>query len=337
MTNILVVGPSWIGDTVMAQSLFKIIKQQDNYATIDVLASAWTFPLLSVMPQISRVFANPLLHGELKLGVQYQVAKKLRHHSYDQAIVLPNSFKSALIPWLAHIPKRTGWLGEYRYGLLNDFRYLDKKRYPLMVERFVALGLSANESLPLHFPYPDFHVSEAQQQAALAKYKLLLQGQPILALCIGAQFGKSKQWPADYFAQVANQKIKAGWDVWLFGSKEDQFTANIIMQLTQNRCENLCGRIQLNEAIDLLSLVSGVISNDSGLMHIAAALHKPLIVLYGSTSPDFTPPLSLSAIILKLNLTCQPCFKRACPLKHHYCMRDLHPERVIETMKRWKD
>ncbi|HLB42770.1 MAG TPA: lipopolysaccharide heptosyltransferase II [Gammaproteobacteria bacterium] len=328
--KILIVGPSWVGDMVMAQSLFKLIKQRTPDTVIDVLAPLWTFPLLSCMSQVSRAFVNPLLHKELKLVVQYQLAKEIRTGAYDQAIVLPNSFKSALIPWLANIPKRTGWLGEFRYGLLNDIRYLDKKRYPLMIEQFIALGLSANERLPTHYPYPDFSVSTLQQQITLEKYELVRpQQKRILALCPGAEFGPSKQWPAEYFADIARQKIKDGWEVWLFGSQKDQPITEEIMVLTEDACENLSGRIALNEAIHLLSLVSSVVTNDSGLMHIAAALQKPLIALYGSTSPDFTPPLSSSATILKLNLDCQPCFKRKCPLKHHRCMRDLLPEQVL--------
>ena len=328
--KILIIGPSWIGDMVMAQSLFKLIKQQHPDTVIDVVAPSWAFPLLSFMPQVSRIFANPFLHGELKFRIQYQLAKELRTYAYDQAIVLPNSFKSAFIPWLARIQKRTGWLGEFRYGLLNDVRYLSKKKYPLMIERFMALGLTAKESLPSIYPYPAFYVSDDQQQRSLDKYKLQCHGR-VLALCMGAQFGGSKRWPAHYFAQVANQKIKESWDVWLFGSTRDQPLVDTIMQLTQNRCVNLSGRTQLNEVIDLLSLVSGVVTNDSGLMHIAAALDRNVIAIYGSTSPDFTPPLSDKAKILKLNLDCQPCFQRQCPLKHHNCMKLLLPAMVLEN------
>ena len=335
-SKILVIGPSWIGDMVMAQSLFKIIKQTHHAARIDVLATAWTFSLLHYMPEVSQVFVNPLLHGELKLATHFKLAKKLRKNAYDQAIVLPNSFKSALIPFLARIPKRTGWLGEFRYGLLNDVRYLNKKKYSLMVERLVALGLSSHTALPSVYPYPNFHVSINQQQNTANKYKINFHGQAILALCIGAQFGGSKRWPANYFAQIANEKLKEVWDVWLFGSKSEHSIADHIMQLTQNRCVNLSGQTQLNESIDLLSLASGVVTNDSGLMHIAAALNKPLVALYGSTSPDFTPPLSSEANILQLNLDCQPCFKRECPLKHHRCMQDLLPEKVLEVIEKWK-
>lgn len=333
--KILIIGPSWVGDMVMAQSLFKLLKQRDASMTIDVLAPAWTFSILGRMPEVSQAIELPLTHGEFKLCTRYQLAKKLRARAYDQAIVLPNSFKSALIPWFATIPKRTGWLGECRYLVLNDARRLDKKRYPLMIEQYMALGLPPGEALPSSYPHPEFHVAEASRAATLAKHKPLWRGRPILALCAGAEFGPAKRWPEEYYAQVANQHIAEGWDVWLFGSQKDRPITEKIMLLTDHRCDNISGRLELAETIDLLSLVSGVVTNDSGLMHIAAALKKPLVALYGSTSPAFTPPLSSAANILKLDLDCQPCFARHCPLKHHRCMRDLTPDRILAITAEW--
>lgn len=334
--KILIIGPAWVGDMVMAQSLFKLLKERDANVVIDVLAPAWTFSLLSRMPEVREAIEMPLTHGELKLRERYQLAKTLKTRRYDQAIVLPNSFKSALIPWFANIPKRTGWLGECRYLLLNDVRHLDKKRYPLMIEQFMALGLPKGEPLPTKVPYPAFQLLKASQEATLVKHQLSCHERPVLALCAGAEFGPSKRWPEDYFAQVANKKLAEGWDVWLLGSQKDRLVTDKIMQLTENRCRNLAGQTQLAESIDLLSLVSGVISNDSGLMHIAAALKKPLIALYGSTSPSFTPPLSADANVLKLNLECQPCFERTCPLHHHRCMRELTPDQVLAAMTAWR-
>lgn len=334
--RILIVGPSWVGDMVMAQTLFKLIKERQPNAIIDVLASSWTFALLSCMPQVSQTIANPLSHGEFNLSLRYQIGKSLRPNKYDQAIVLPNSFKAALIPWFANIPLRTGWLREFRYGLLNDSRRLDKKRYPLMIEQYMALGLPANEKLPHPYPQPDFFVSEIEQQKILAKFNLQLNEQPVLALCAGAQYGAAKRWPVEYFAKIAKQKLQEGWRVWLFGSPAEQPVTATIMELTNDKCENLAGRLALNETIALMSVTSGVIANDSGLMHIAAALQKPLIAIYGSTSPHFTPPLSKTATILKLNLDCQPCFQRECPLKHHRCMRELLPEQALLVMNGWK-
>ena len=334
-SRILIIGPSWVGDTVMAQCLFKLIKQRQPEAIIDVLAPAWTFTLLSRMPEINQSIEMPITHGELKLSLRYQIGKSLRSTQYDQAIVLPNSFKAALIPWFARIPKRTGWVGEFRYGLLNDARRLDKTRYPLMIEQYMALGLPAGAALPERYPEPEFTVSTQSQQATLEKHRPLWRGRPILGLCAGAEFGPSKRWPEEYYAQVANTMIEKGFDVWLFGSPKDKPVTDNVMALTNQRCENLAGRLQLFETIDLLSLTAGVVTNDSGLLHVAAALKKPVVALYGSTSPAFTPPLSDTSTVLKLSLDCQPCFQRACPLQHHRCMRDLTPDRVLSIVMNW--
>lgn len=333
--HILVIGPAWVGDMVMAQSLFRLIKQRQPAAVIDVLAPAWTFSVLSRMPEVAEAIEMPVTHGQLALRTRYVLAKKLRQRAYDQAIVLPNSFKSALIPWFARIPQRTGWVGECRYGILNDVRRLDKQRYPLMIEQFMALGLPREEELIKPYPQPAFHVPAANQQAVLTKHRPHWRGRPVLALCAGAEFGPAKRWPANYYATVANQKIVEGWDVWLFGSQKDKPITDEIMRLTNGLCENLAGRLELAETIDLMSLVTGVVTNDSGLLHIAAALQKPLVALYGSTSPAFTPPLSDNATVLKLDLACQPCFERECPLGHHLCMRDLKPELVLSVIQQW--
>lgn len=333
--RILIVGPSWVGDMVMSQSLYRLLKQQDPDVIIDVLAPAWTFSILKCMPEVTEAIPLPLQHGDLKLGMRYSIAKELQAREYDQAIILQNSFKSALIPWLAGIPVRTGWRGEYRYGLLNDLRKLDNKKYPLMVEQFLALGLPVNASLPTPYPYPLFSADKSTQQAVIARHKIRTSKKPILALCAGAEFGPSKRWLEEYFAEVANVKLAEGWDVWLFGSPNDRAITEKVNALTDNRCENIAGRTELAETIQLLSLTSGLVSNDSGLMHVAAALSKPLIAIYGSTSPAFTPPLSDKATILQLNLDCQPCFERVCPLQHHRCMVDLKPARVLSAMAAW--
>jgi heptosyltransferase-2 len=333
--RILIIGPAWVGDMVMAQCLFKLLKKRYPHVLIDVLAPAWTFSLLKRMPEVANSIEMPLGHGEFNIVKRYQLAQTLRTIRYDEAIVLPNSFKAALIPWFAKIPKRTGWVGEYRYFLLNDVRKLDKKRYPLMIEQFMALGLPKDEPLPTPYLYPEFEVSLESQQATLAKHQPIWRDRPVLALCAGAEFGPAKRWPEEYYASLANQKLAEGFDIWLFGSPKDKPVVDKIMALTNNACENLAGRLQLFESIDLLSLVSGVVSNDSGLMHVAAALQKPVIALYGSTSPQFTPPLSDKATVLKLDLPCQPCFERTCPLTHFRCMRNLEPARVLSVMATW--
>lgn len=333
--KVLIVGPAWIGDMVMAQSLFKFLIKHRSNLTIDVLAPAWSQPILNRMPEVATAISFPFQHGEFKLQERYRFAKeKLRDVGYQQAFVLPNSFKSALVPFFAKIPFRTGWRGEFRYGLLNDLRYLDEQQLPLMVQRFLALGLKKNDasSFEIKDYYPQLSISSLEVSNKLSSYQISKTQNPILVLCPGAEFGVSKRWLPDYFAEVAKTKMSCGWDVWLFGSKNDQDVANNIMQLTENRCINLVGKTSLEDAIDLLSLATAVLTNDSGLMHIAAALNRPLVVIYGSTSAKFTPPLTDSVRILSSTLPCSPCFKRICPLKHFNCMKNIMPQHVLEAL-----
>ncbi len=334
MSKILVVGPSWVGDMMMAQTLFLLLHQQQVDLQIDVLAPAWSLPLLSRMPEVNQAITSPFVHGELELRKRYRLGKSLRASQYGQAIVLPNSLKSALIPFWAKIPKRTGWLGEKRYGLLNDIRYLDKNALPKMVQRFSALAFASDEFLPERLPIPKMNISADQQDQALSTHQLTHPQKPVLALCPGAEFGVSKQWPEEYYAAVANHYLSKACDVWLFGSQNDVPTANTIQDKTGGRCVNLVGKTKLAEAIDLMSLVTFVVTNDSGLMHIAAALGKPLVAVYGSTSPDFTPPVSDKAFIAqaKGDIPCRPCFQRTCSLQHHDCMQKLLPEQVIDLI-----
>lgn len=322
---------------VMAQTLFKFIKQSKPNAIIDVLAPAWTRALLERMPEVRHALAMPIEHGQFAFKKRWQLGKQLRVEKYDQAIVLPNSWKSALIPFIARIPRRTGWLGEMRFGLLNDIRFLDKESLPLMVQRFIALALNKNDVVPVDFQKPALQISSEQRVAATAKFNLtklnLTNRQaPILALCPGAEFGPAKRWPAEYFAEVARQKLAAGWQVWLFGSHKDQIVTAEIQTLTQSACVDLAGKTTLAEAIDLLSLTNLVVSNDSGLMHIAAAMQRPLLVIYGSSSPRFTPPLCDQVKTLSIDLSCAPCFQRECPLGHLKCLKELSPNLVMQAI-----
>jgi len=330
--RILIVGPAWVGDMVMAQTLFKLLKQRSLETVIDVIAPDWTRALLNRMPEVNQAISMPIGHGQLELVKRWHIGRDLRKNNYDQAIILPNSFKSAFIPFFAGIKKRTGWRGELRYILLNDVRVLDEKKYPLMIERFMALALNKTENLSKPYPLPELVIDAQSRDRALEKHQLNLN-QPVLAMCPGAEFGPSKRWPAKYFAQVANEKIKEGYQVWLFGSKNDLPVVSEIMELTQNKAINLAGKTSLDEAIDLLSLAQAVITNDSGLMHIAASLHKPIVALYGSTSTRFTPPLGDKVKVLNLNLECSPCFQRECPLGHWRCMLDLQPAMALQALK----
>ncbi|MGE6527608.1 lipopolysaccharide heptosyltransferase II [Pseudomonas sp. NPDC077382] len=334
--NILIVGPSWVGDMVMAQTLFACLKQRHPDCQIDVLAPEWSRPILERMPEVRQALSFPVGHGVLDMATRRTIAASLRGQ-YQQAILLPNSLKSALVPFFAGIPKRTGWRGEMRFGLLNDMRKLDKQRYPLMIERFMALAFEPGAELPQPYPKPALRIVEETRDAALARFGLSLD-RPVLALCPGAEFGESKRWPAEHFAKVAEVKIREGWQVWLFGSKNDHAVGQEIRQQLipglREEALNLAGDTSLAEAIDLLSCAEAVVSNDSGLMHVAAALGRPLVSVYGSTSPAFTPPLSEQVEVVRLGLDCSPCFERTCRFGHNNCMRELKPSPVIEALGR---
>ncbi len=329
--KILIVGPSWVGDMVMAQVLFKILKLHDPLARIDVLAPEWSLPVLERMSEVTQAIALPLAHGEFGLKKRFKVAQNLRSENYTQAIVLANSWKSALIPMLAMIPKRTGWLGEMRWGLLNDVRVLNKKMLPKMVQRYAALGLSKNATLPTALPTPRLNTSDAGIAAVTKKFALNFQ-LPILALCPGAAYGSAKRWPAAYFAEIARARIAAGWQIWFFGSQQDEEIIETIREQVAAPTVSFAAKINLMETIDLLSLANAVVTNDSGLLHIAASLDKPLVAIYGSTSAEFTPPLGNRSKVLQENLSCRPCFKRECPLQHLDCMYKIKPERVMRTL-----
>ena len=334
--NILIIGPSWVGDMVMAQTLFTCLKQRHPDCQIDVLAPDWSRPILERMPEVRNALSFPLGHGVLELATRRKIGKSLAGQ-YDQAILLPNSLKSALVPFFAGIPKRTGWKGEMRYGLLNDVRNLDKQRLPLMIERFMALAYEPDAALPKPYPQPRLVIDNASREAALAKFGLSLD-RPVLALCPGAEFGEAKRWPAEHYAKVAELKIRAGWQVWLFGSKNDhpgcEDIRNRLIPGLREEAVNLAGATSLAEAIDLLSCAGAVVSNDSGLMHVAAALNRPLVAVYGSTSPQFTPPLADQVEIVRLGLECSPCFERTCRFGHYDCLRELKPRPVIEALQR---
>jgi len=328
---VLVIFPSWVGDMVMAHALIQRLMVIHPHRRIEVLAPAWSVSLLERMPGVNRVIPSTLQHGKLAIKLRYQLAKQCQQTAYCCAYVLPNTFKSAWIPWLAHIPKRVGWRGEWRYGLLNDIRVLDKARYPLMVQRYLALGFAESASFDWTSYRPKL-LADAEKIPALIKQYQLSTTLPVVVLCPGAQYGPSKQWPLEHFASLANRSIEEGYAVWLLGGPSEASLIAAMNQATQNRCKDL-SRTSLAEAVDVLSLAHCVVSNDSGLMHVAAALERPLVALYGSSSPDFTPPLSQDAQILSLDLPCKPCFKRTCPLKHHRCMRDMTPEQVFAIIQ----
>jgi len=314
---------------VMAQSLFITLKNVQPGCRIDVLAPAWSFSLLERMPEVSKAIAMPLSHGQFGLMDRIRLGRQLRSEGYNQAIVLPNSWKSALTPFFANIPIRTGYIGECRWGLLNDARELDKNLLTMTVQRFVALGLPKDCPFQPDCPEPVIVIEKNKQQAVIDKFKLTPSAK-ILVLCPGAEYGPAKRWPANYYAEVARHKIDQGWQVWLFGSDKDKEVAEQINRAASGFCTDFTGKTSLAEAIDLMSLANTVVSNDSGLMHVAAALDKKLIAIYGSSDPGFTPPLNEKAHVISLNLDCAPCFKRDCPLGHTKCLTGITPDQVLE-------
>ncbi|WP_029146719.1 lipopolysaccharide heptosyltransferase II [Methylophilus sp. 5] len=329
MNKILVMGPSWVGDMVLAQSLFKQLKIEQPDCQITVAAPAWTLPLLERMPEVSEAIALPFKHGDLALRERFKLGKQLAKQGFSQAILLTNSLKSAILPWAANIPVRTGFKGEMRYGLVNDMRPLDKTVLKKTVERFVALGLPNTKQLPVQLPQPALRADAMQAQRLLPTLHIQGTGQPVLGLCPGAEYGEAKRWPAEYYAEVANHALNQGWQVWLFGSEKDKPVTATIQQHTQQRCVDLAGRTKLGEAIDLMSLCHTVISNDSGLMHVAAALDKKLIAIYGSSDPKHTPPMHPAAVVQYLGLSCSPCFERVCPLGHLNCLKQISPSTIL--------
>jgi heptosyltransferase-2 len=331
MRRILVVGPSWIGDTILAQPLLRLLHARHPGLALDVLAPRWTLPLLARMPEVRRAIESPFAHGDLRLGERRRLGQALGGEGYDQAIVLPNTLKSALVPFFARIRLRTGYVGELRHWLLNDARRLDAERLPQMAQRYAALALPRGETPQLPLPGLALQASEEQRRATLEKYGLD-SSRPTAILCPGAEYGPAKRWPPRYFAELAQGFAARGCAVWLVGSASDRASGREIAEAAGGACRDLCGETTLAEAIDLIATGSVVVSNDSGLMHVAAALGRPLIALYGSSSPAFTPPLSASAQILKLDLPCSPCFKRECPLGHFNCMMQLKPDRVLAAV-----
>ncbi|MCX8617691.1 ADP-heptose--LPS heptosyltransferase RfaF [Gilliamella sp. B2923] len=334
----LIIGPSWVGDMMMSQSLYRTLKQLNPDIEIDVMAPSWCRALLAKMPEVSQAIAMPLGHGEFALSKRYQLGKSLRENHYQQAIVLPNSFKSALIPYFAKIPKRTGWKGEMRYGLLNDLRKLNKQAYPLMVERYVALaypkqGMHSAKDIPQPILWPKLHVTMPEILETLTAFDIP-QDAPLIGFCPGAEFGPAKRWPDYHYATLADMIVKQHAKVLIFGSANDrQVGEQIMAKMTHSdQCINLAGKTQLDQAINLIAACKAVVTNDSGLMHVAAALDRPLVALYGPSSPDFTPPLSNKAEVIRLITGYHRVRRGDAEQGYHQSLIDIKPDQVFESL-----
>ena len=336
--KILIVGPSWVGDSVISQSLFKIIFSLHKEIYLDVLAPEWTIDIYERMEEVNHVYNNPFNHGEIKISDRVALGNLIRvEGDYDQAIVLPNSLKSALIPFFAKIPVRTGWRGEIRYVLINDIRILNKDIYPRMVDRFVALALDKTAELPSNIPFPSLSVNKENLDLLIEKFNIN-PSLPLICLCPGAEFGPAKRWPADYYAEVANEYLKKKWQVIVLGSPNDKSVGEeITMQVKeQSGFLNLIGETKLKDVVDILSSASLVLTNDSGLMHVAASVDVPLVALYGPTSPEFTPPLSNKVKVIKKSEGFSKL--RIGNLKggYHKGLRDIQPKEVLAALSEFE-
>lgn len=324
----LIIAPSWVGDAVMSQVLLFFLKEKN--LDIDVLAPEWVAPVYERMSEVHHVVKHSFGHGTLQIHNRFLLGKSLRG-KYALSFVLPNSFKSALVPFFAKIPKRVGFTGEARFGLLNHRFALNKSALPKMAERFLYLGSAIDSQLNCqHFRPP--HLKAHHSHSLLQKLNLNLPAQGVVIFCPGAEFGPAKRWSAQNFGTLATMLRQYGFAIWLVGSSKDFAIAQEIAQMAPF-VQNLCGKTSLGDAINLIHLARLIISNDSGLMHIAAALNKAQIALYGSSSPDFTPPLNAQAHILKIPISCSPCFQRQCPFQHYDCLNKITPQMVFEKTK----
>jgi heptosyltransferase-2 len=333
-TRSLVIAPQWIGDAVMSEPLMRLLASRGE--RLSVVALPWVAPVYRAMPEVSAVIEAPFRHGGLQWRARRELARSLAGQ-FDRAYVLPNSFKSALLPWLAGIALRIGRQGESRWGLLN--RRLPNPapgQRPPMVDFYLALAQSENPHA--QGARPRLGTDSALTDSTLQAHGLTAGGYGVFAP--GAEFGPAKRWPPGHYAALASL---LGQTVVLLGSPKEAQDAQFIATALADapvRCVNLIGRTRLPEAFALIGQARWVVSNDSGLMHLAAALGVPQVALYGSSSPLHTPPINPLARVLWLKndasyrpaLDCAPCFQRHCPLGHLRCLNDLSPDRVAREV-----
>ncbi|MEH6649131.1 MAG: lipopolysaccharide heptosyltransferase II [Motiliproteus sp.] len=331
----LIVGPSWVGDMVMAQSLFKHLKRKDPECLIDVIAPAWSHPVLARMPEVNEAIGLDVKHGELGLKKRWQLGLALIKRAYSNSIVIPRSLKAALIPWFAEVPERTGFRGEMRYILLNDMRLLDKRRLPLCVQRMVALGSKSSLDVP-EILEPELRVDSDNQQRLLAELKLTVD-RPVVALLPGAEFGPAKQWPVEYWAEAADKLSQQGFQFWCLGSPKDRAAADQIQDIAECEIHNLCGKTQLEDTVDLLALAKHAITNDSGLMHIAGAVGCHVVAIYRTTTPDYTPPLTKNADILLADLGGDESLMAVRELPEGHSLVDVSVDAVMASVVRTRN
>ena len=300
----------------MAQPLLARLHEKQPDLKIHVMAPQWVAAVVRRMPEVDEVIAAPFRHGALELRGRWKLGRALKLRGYDQAIVLPNTWKSALVPFFAGIPLRSGYVGEARYGLLNSIYPMSGISMRLHYARLAeSPGIEAKQPLPA----TRLRVDAAEIAAVARRFGIESR---YAVLCPGAEYGPAKRWP--YFRQLAEEITLPAV---LLGSANDLESCRTIPG------KNLAGKTTLDEAIALVAGAAVVVSNDSGLMHVAAALGRPLVALFGSSSPEHTPPQSPAARVLWLRLECSPCFQRECPLGHFRCMREISVEQVLAEMR----
>ncbi|HEY0847777.1 MAG TPA: lipopolysaccharide heptosyltransferase II [Noviherbaspirillum sp.] len=330
----LVISPNWIGDAVMAQPLLRLLRDKQPDRPIDVLAPAWVAPVWRAMREVDTVLEAPFRHGMLQLRERREYARMLRARGYADAYVLPNTLKFALIPWLAGIPKRVGYRGEMRYGLLNVMHHDNKAAPRPMVSFYAALAHPPAQDVPppAALPRPTLFVSE-EKIAQVSTRVGLHMDRPLVLFAPGAEFGSAKRWPTSHFAELAKtiQRERGNVQIALMGSGKDKDVCDEIVAAVPS-VRNLAGVTALDEAVALIAMASAMVSNDSGLLHIASALNRPIVAIYGPTDPLHAPPFSDVAKSLYLALECAPCRQRECPLGHHRCMQEISAQMVWEPL-----
>ena len=331
--NSLVIAPQWIGDAVMTEPLLRRLHARGERLTVGALP--WVAPVYRAMPQVAEVIEFPFAHGGLQFKARRSIAKRIEGQ-FDKAYVLPNSLKSALLPFLASIPERIGYLGEARVGLLTH-RLKNPKNKPPMVAFYSALSGETG----LEGDRPQLRIDAADIASTLNALGLRQGGYVVFAP--GAEFGSAKRWPATHFSELA---ARLDLPVVLLGSgKEAALCDEIAAPVNAaqaGKCLNLAGKTALPQALALIAASASTVSNDSGLMHVASALGVPQVASFGSSSPLHTPPLSDKASVLWLKtdpayqppLDCAPCFERECPLGHTRCLNDIGAERVLDLLSR---
>jgi heptosyltransferase-2 len=333
VTRSLIIAPQWIGDAVMTEPLMRRLASRGERLTVGALP--WVAPVYRLMPQVAEVIEFPFAHGGLQWQARRGLAQQLAGR-FDAAYVCPNSLKSALLPFLAGIPKRIGYLGEMRLGLLTQrLKNPPKAQRPPMVAFYSALSGATDTTQDR----PQLVMDAAQVEQALALMGLQRGGYYVFAP--GAEFGPAKRWPATHFTELAR---RLDLPVVLLGSGKEfalcEEIAGPVNAEQAGKCLNLAGKTTLAQAFSAISACKSTISNDSGLMHVAAAFGVPQIAIFGSSSPLHTPPLSDKATVLWLKndpayqppLDCAPCFARECPLGHTRCLADITALDVLQKL-----